>query len=202
MNKIIRSQMLFTLLLCVLFITPACSGKIDSIAITKAFPDATLSSLRSAFEESDFSFEPVGEYKGYELTTAVSPDGLACLQVLGTGEELQAARILIFIPIDATTDYANAQNDHLALLLNTVFGDSWPAEEWIYTATSAIASHSNASLRGGTSETTNYETDSGELPMSLYVRLTENDEGIVIAVVIGDWTKDIQFDPAQNSWDL
>ncbi len=202
MKKTTRIILLFALLFSVLLITPACSGKINSIAITQAFPDATLSALRSAYNEADFSFEPMEDYNGYELTRAVSADGLACLQILGNDEEVQAARILIYLPIEASAEYANAQNEYLTLLLDTVFGDSWPAEEWIFTATTSISTRSNASLRGGATETTNREIDAGELPISLYVRLTENDEGIVMGVVIGDWTKDINFDPAQNSWDL
>ncbi len=152
MKKTTRTTLLFALFFGVLLITPACSGKINSVAITKAFPDATLSALRGAYEEADFSFEPVEEYKGYELTRAVSPDGLANLQVLGTGDEVLAARILIYLPIDATAEYANAQNDHLTLLLDTIFGDSWPAEEWIFTATTSISTRSNTSLRGGATE--------------------------------------------------
>ena len=202
MKKTTCTIVLSTLLLCTLLIASACSGKTNSVPVTSAFPDATLSVLRSAFENADFSFDPVGEYDGYELTTAVSSDGLASLQILGNGEEVKTARILIFLPIDANTEYANAQNEHLVLFLDTVFGKSWPAEEWIFTATTSITTRSNTSLRGGATETTNRETDAGDLPVSLYVHLTEKDEGIVMGVVIGDWTKDIEFDPAQNSWDF
>ena len=197
----IHKRILFGFILCVLVLS-ACSGKIDSIAVTKAFPSATLSTIRSAYEEAGFSFNPIDKYKGYELTTAVSPDGYANLQVLASGDEAQAVRILIYLSIDATSEYANAQNEYLMLLLNTVLGESWPAENWIYTATSAIASHSNASLQGGATETTNYQTDAGEIPLSLYVRLNEKEDGLIMAVVIGDWVKNIQFNPTTMSWDF
>lgn len=196
-----HKQILFGILLGFVILS-ACSGKIDSIAVTKAFPSATLSTIRSAFVEKGFSFNSLGKYKSYELTTAVSPDRYANLQVLTTGEEVQAARVSIYLPIDATSEYANAQNEYLMLLLNIVLGESWPAENWIYTATSAIASHSNASLQGGATETTNYQTGAGEIPLSLYVRLNANEDGLIMAVVIGDWVKDIQFDPTTMTWDL
>lgn len=199
-NKPLHSQILFILLTCTLFIS-ACSGKIDSIPVTSAFPEATQTNIRTAFEELGFTFETESEYKGYELVTGVSPDGLASLQLLGNAEEVQAVRILIYLSVDVTNEYANQQYVYFDQLFTSVFGDTWPAaEEWLITATSSISERNNTSLMGGASVTHQQATSAGDLPVSLYVLMDKDGEGFVMGVVIGDWLDDIGYDPAKNVW--
>lgn len=191
--------------LCCLFaclvLVAGCSAKINSIPLTSAFPDATLENILSAFQAPAFTFSESRAYKGSELITGVSPDGMSSLQVVVSGEDVLAARSLIYLSIDASAEYANAQNEHLILLISTIFGDSWPAKEWIITATNSIAQRNAASLMGGASVTTERETGAGIVPVSLYVRLDENNQGLVMGVVIGDWLDDISYDPAKNVWE-
>jgi hypothetical protein len=186
------------------FCSSACSGsgKVDFIPITSAFPDATHTSISSAFESYGFTFREANEYKGTQLVTAVSPDGLASLQLLGSADEVQAARVLIYLSVDATYEYANQQYTYFDLLLTRVFADTWPAaEEWLITATSSISERNNTSLMGGATVTTPRSTAAGELPVSLYVRMDKDEKGFVMGLVVGDWLEDIGYDPAQNVWE-
>lgn len=199
-KKPIRFHFLFILLTCALLIS-ACSGKIDSIPVTSAFPDATQSNIRSAFEDLGFTFGKTQAYEGYELITGVSPDGLASLQLVGNGEEVQAVRILIYLSVDATYEYANQQYTYFDLLLTRVFADTWPAaEEWLITATTSISQRNNTSLAGGASVTHQQATTAGDVPVSLYVLMDKDGKGFVMGVVIGGWLDDIGYDPAQNVW--
>lgn len=200
-KNLIRFHFLFILLACAL-LSSACSGKIDSIPVTSAFPDATFTNIRSAFEKLGVTFGETREYKGYELVTGVSPDGLASLQLVGNSEEIQAVRILIYLSVEATNEYANQQYTYFDLLLTSVFADTWPAaEEWLITATTSISQRNNTSLAGGASVTHQQTTTAGDLPVSLYVLMDKNGEGFVMGVVIGDWLDDIGYDPLQNVWE-
>ncbi|MGV8027059.1 MAG: hypothetical protein AB2L18_10925 [Anaerolineaceae bacterium] len=199
-NNLLPFRILFILLVCSLFIS-ACSSKIDSIPLTSAFPDATQTNIRSAYEQLGFTFGETRKYKGYELVTGVSPDGLASLQLLGTTEEVQAARILIYLSVDATNEYANQQYVYFEQIFSSVFADTWPAaEEWLITATSSISERNNTSLIGGASVTHQEATAAGDLPVSLYVLMDKDSEGFVMGVVVGDWLDDISYDPVQNVW--
>jgi hypothetical protein len=87
-------------------------------------------------------------------------------------------------------------------LLLTVFDESWPEmTTWMNDATDIIVERSNTSLIGGASTTISHTTEAGDLAVSLYVRLDEDEGGFLMAVVIGDWLDGIAFDPARNSWD-
>lgn len=199
-NNPLHVRILFILLACTLFFS-ACSGKIDSIPVTSAYPDVTQASVRSAYEDLGFTFGTASQYEGYELVTGVSPDGLASLQLLGNAEDVQAVRILIYLTVDATNEYANQQYVYFDQVFTSVFGDTWPsAEQWLITATTSISQRNNTSLAGGASVTHQQSTPAGDLPVSLYVLMDKNGEGFVMGVVIGDWLDDIGYDPAQNVW--
>ena len=199
-NNPLHVRILFILLACTLFFS-ACSGKIDSIPVTSAYPDVTQASVRSAYEELGFTFGTTSKYEEFELITGVSPDGLASLQLLGNAEHVQAVRILIYLTVDATNEYANQQYVYFDQLFTSVFGDTWPsAEQWLITATTSISQRNNTSLAGGASVTHQQATAAGDLPVSLYVLMDKNGEGFVMGVVIGDWLDDIGYDPAKNVW--
>ena len=198
-----RLIILSSLILAVILLS-ACSGssKVDSIPIAEAFPDATREEISNAFLPYDFDFVEEKTYSGQPIVTAQSPDGAASLQLLGSAEELQAARVLIYLPIDASYEYADQQYTYFELLLNSVFDDNWPAmQEWLITATNSIAEHTTASLQGGATVTTPHFTDAGELAASLYVRLDDDSNGFVMGLVIGDWLKDIGYDPQLGVWE-
>jgi len=199
-NNPLHVRILFILLACTLFFS-ACSGKIDSIPVTSAYPDVTQASVRSVYENLGFTFGTASQYAGYELLTGISPDGLASLQLLGNAEDVQAVRILIYLTVDATNEYANQQYVYFDQLFTSVFGDTWPsAEQWLITATTSISQRNNTSLAGGASVTHQQATTAGDLPVSLYVLMDKDGEGFVMGVVIGDWLDDIIYDPIQNVW--
>lgn len=199
-NNPLHVRIPFILLACTLFFS-ACSGKIDSIPVTSAYPDVTQASVRSVYEELGFTFGTASKYEEFELITGVSPDGLASLQLLGNAEHVQAVRILIYLAVDATNEYANQQYVYFDQLFTSVFGDTWPsAEQWLITATTSISQRNNTSLAGGASVTHQQATAAGDLPVSLYVLMDKDGEGFVMGVVIGDWLDDISYDPVKNVW--
>lgn len=204
MQKTTTMRMLVISLVFALIFSSACSGssKIDSITIAQAYPEVTQNEIMQAFVPYDFTFAEQRKYSGQTLVSAVSADGAASLQLLSdANEELQAARILIYLPIDASYEYADMQYTFFELLMNSVFHDNWPAmHEWLITATNSIAERSTASLQGGASVTTPHFTDAGELAVSLYVRLDGDSNGFVMGVVIGDWLKDIGYDAQLGVW--
>ena len=199
MQKTTTMRMLVISLVFALIFSSACSGssKIDSITIAQAYPEVTQDEIMQAFVPYDFTFAEQRKYSGQTLVSAVSADGAASLQLLSADENLQAARILIYLPIDASYEYADMQYTFFELLMNSVFHDNWPAmHEWLITATNSIAERSTASLQGGASVTTPHFTDAGELA----VRLDGDRNGFVMGVVIGDWLKDIGYDAKIGVW--
>lgn len=204
MKNITTVRMLVISLAFPLIFSSACSGsgKIDSITIAQAYPDVTHEEIIQVFVPYDFEFSEERKYSGQTLVSAVSADSAASLQLLSdANEELQAARILIYLPIDASYEYADQQYTYFELLMTSVFHDNWPAmHEWLITATNSIAERSTASLQGGASVTTPHFTDAGELAVNLYVRLDNDSNGFVMGVVIGDWLKDIGYDAQLGVW--
>jgi hypothetical protein len=200
-RKIIPVQTVLLVLFSLSLIT-GCSRNFNSIPVTGAFPDATPANIRSDFEALGFSFAESAEYEDYTLTSAVSPDGMASLQIVGGENETQAVRVLIYLSVEATSEYANQQYLYFDQLFTSVFGDTWPAaEEWLITATTSISERNNTSLMGGASVTTPRPTDAGELPVSLYVRMDKDGKGFIMGLVVGDWLDDIGYNPAKNVWE-
>ncbi len=203
MQKPTILRLLVISLVFALIFSGACSGssKIDSITIAQAYPDATREEIINAFLPYNFDFAEEKTYSGQPMITAVSPDGAASLQLLGPAEDLKAARVLIYLPIEASYEYADQQYTYFELLMNSVFQDNWPAmHEWLITATNSIAEHTTASLQGGATVTTPHFTDAGELAASLYVRLDGDSNGFVMGLVIGDWLKDISYNAQLGVW--
>jgi len=197
-----RYFFIFVLLLSAVLISSCTDSKTQSIPVSSAYPSATRAYISSFYQPYDFTFAKEENYAGYPLVTASSPDGMASLQLLGQEDNLQSARVLIYLPIDADYEFANQQYTYFDLLLTSVFGDSWPAmEEWLITATNSIAEHSNTSLMGGALVSTPYSTDAGDLAANMYVRLDEDEKGFIMGLVLGDWLDDIGYDPAQAVWE-
>lgn len=204
MRKHTPLLVLFTSLIIITIVLSACSGssKVDSITVAEAFPHATRETISSAFRTYNFNFNEEDTYSGQPIVTAASPDGIASLQMLGAAEDIQAARTFIYLPIDASSEFADQQYVYFQLLLTSIFKDTWPAmEEWLLTATYSIAERSNASLQGGATVTTPFFSEAGDLAVSLYVRLDQDGNGFLMGLVVGDWLKDIGYDPTRNVWE-
>ncbi|NMB62729.1 MAG: hypothetical protein GYA18_10380 [Chloroflexi bacterium] len=175
-------------------------ASIKSIPLSNAYPAATRLYISSHYLPYDFRFAEEKRYAGLPLVTAISPDGMANLQLLGEEDDIQSARILIYLPIDADYEFANQQYTYFGLLLNSILGDDAGMDEWLVDATNSIAERSNTSLMGGAIASTPYSTDAGDLAVNMYVRLDEDENGFIMALVVGDWLDDIGYDPAHSVW--
>lgn len=188
-------------LLSVTLISSCSDAGVKSIPLSSAYPAATRSYISSYYLPYDFSFTEEERYAGLPLVTATSSDGMANLQLLGEQDDIQSARILIYLPIDAEYDFANQQYTYFDLLLNSIFGDDASMSEWLVNATNSIAERSNTSLIGGAIASTPYSTDAGDLAVNMYVRLDEDENGFIMALVLGDWLDDIGYDPTHSIWE-
>lgn len=203
MHPFSKKNMVF---LCGLFyivlLTACAGGKVESIPISDAFPALTPNAIFIDFEEYGFVTPENHPETNSQISSAPSPDGQAILQTRSSSDHLEATRISIYLPIDSDYTYATQQYVYMYQLLLTVFNESWPEmTTWMNDATDIIVERSNTSLIGGASTTTIRTTEAGDLAVSLYVRLDEDEGGFIMAVVIGDWLDGITFDSARNSWD-
>lgn len=183
----------------------ACAGSsnVDSVSISSVVSASydTREYIIRFFRPYEFSTPDEIIYSGLPLVTATSPDGRADLQMLGPEEDIQSARVLIYLPLDAANNYAEHQREYLEILLTSVFLYSWPdMEEWLDNAIDRASGRSDGALEDGVKIATRRTTPAGEIAVTLYVRYLEDDQGFVMGVIIGDWLEDIKYDPVLNTW--